>query len=426
MTSILRDSLFFRLWLATSFSAFGSSITFIALPIMGTVILNAGPAEMGVLAALGTAPFLILGPFVGVFADRFKRKNIMIIADVFRACVLAIIPACYFSDMLSMEVLYITALGVGIGDVWFDIAHGSYLPSVVDKDKLVDAHSKLEVSYSSADIAGPGVAGGLIQVFSAPIAIIIDSATYLLSALLLLTIRKKEPQTEHENSGDAAAPSILSDMKEGFVFIFKHKLLRRLCIRLGVWQFVLGGIFAMLVLYIVNILQFTAVQVGFFFTVMGAGVFLGSLISPKVSASFGVGPTIIFSNLLAPIAGGLLLLASDNGLASMVLVSIAFFITGLTSINYQINNASLRQVITPNKMLGRMGATTRAFTLGLNAIGALLAGFAAEIFTLQMVMSALVALGAVLAFVGLFSSELMAQKAMPEGPEEDRGPEPAQ
>jgi MFS family permease len=412
MKSLLRDITFVRLLFASIFSVFGSSITFVALPIIAVVTLDVKASQMGWLAAFATIPFLFLGPFVGVIADRVRRKNIMILADLFRAVILMVIPMAYYLEILSIEMLFFVAISIGIGDVWFDISHGSYLPTVISKEKLLDAHSKLEMGNSGAKISGPALTGIVIHILGAPIALVIDSITYIFSAILLASIKIKEPKPEPEPSNNGGT-LMLKDMKEGIKFIINNPLMNILTIRLGVWHFIFGGVMAILVLYLIQGLGFSATNVGFLFSTMGVGVFIGSLIAPKLSDKFGIGNTIILSNFLAPLSLLFLILSEDNCLVSMVMVSFAFLLFGMTSINFQINNASLRQVLTPKNMLGRMGATTRAFTLGLNSIGALSIGYIADLFSLKSTLVVLAVAAFLFGILGI-KSPLTTVKTMPE------------
>jgi predicted MFS family arabinose efflux permease len=409
--SVLRERNFLRLWLAISVSSFGSTITTIAFPLVAVTMLHAGPAAVGGLSAAFTLPYVVIGPLAGVYADRLPRRAILIAADLFRTLVLVTIPLAAALGGLNVVCLYAAAFALGIGDVWFDIAHGSYLPALVRRERLIEAHSKLEVSQSAAQVAGPGLSGLLIQAFGLQVPILADAATFLFSAAALASIDRAGAPAEPLTSGSFR--TIVRDMGAGFRFIAGHPLLRGLTARVSLWQFVSGGVFSMIVLYAVGALHLSAAQVGLLFSAMGLGVFAGANLAERISARLGVGPTIALTNLTAALFG--LLIPLSTGRAAPLMLGCALFVYGFCVINYQINNASLRQVLTPDAMLGRMGATTRALSLGLNAVGALAVGGLAQAIGIRPALTVAVALGVALAGAGAFSPALRALVRLPDG-----------
>src|SRR5688572_996250 len=170
-----RHADFLKLWSAQSISMFGSQITLLGLPLVAALVLGATPSQMGILGAAEFAPFLLFGLFAGVWVDRLPRRPILIWSDVGRAALLATIPLAAYLGALRIEQLYVVGFLVGVLTVFFDVAYQSYLPSLIDRDRMVEGNSKLEVGRSVAQVAGPGVAGGLIELLTAPIAILVDS-----------------------------------------------------------------------------------------------------------------------------------------------------------------------------------------------------------------------------------------------------------
>ncbi len=180
---------FVRLWAAQTVSGFGSQVTVLALPLSAVLSLDASPGQMGLLVAASSAPNLLIGLFVGVWADRVRRRPLMIAADTGRAALLLAIPAAWLLDPLSIELLYAVALLAGIGDVVFGVAHVSFLPSLVGGERLVEANGKLQASTSLAQVAGPALGGALVGLLTAPVAIFLDALSYLVSALFLVRLR---------------------------------------------------------------------------------------------------------------------------------------------------------------------------------------------------------------------------------------------
>src|SRR5262249_50974574 len=180
---------FLKLWTAQTVSVFGSQVTALALPLTAALVLNATPAQMGALNAIEFAPFLLVGLFAGVWVDRLPRRPILIAGDLGRALLLGTIPLAYAFDALRIEQLYVVGFGAGLLTVFFDVAYQSFLPSLVERSQLVEGNSKLEVTRSLAQVGGPGLAGGLVQLLNGPAAIVLDALSFLFSALFIGLIR---------------------------------------------------------------------------------------------------------------------------------------------------------------------------------------------------------------------------------------------
>jgi MFS family permease len=406
---LLRDRTFFRVWLAFTLAHVGTSLALIALPLLAASSLQASPLEMSVLAAMQTIPFVIFGPFAGVAADRWHRRRILVAADLTRAAMLITVPLATLTGHLSIEWLLTVAFVVGTGNAWFDICHGSYLPTIVERRRLLEAHSRFSLSQSVIDTAGPALGGGLVQSLGAPLAILGNALSYLTSGLLLAFAPDSEP---------AAAPpsgraSVWSDIADGVRFVYRHPLLRPLTLRLATWHLVVGGIQALLVFHLVRNLEMSAGGIGLMFSMTGAGTVLGATRAQALSRRIGVGPTIVLCNLCAALLAVLIPLASDSGVGSLALIGTALFGFGFCVITYQINNSSLRQTVTENAYLGRMSAATRVMTLGANACGALIAGSVAQTFDARLAIAWFAAFGIVFAIKGAMMGPVRMVKSLP-------------
>lgn len=411
MKSILREAAFLRLWSAITVSAFGSSITTVGMGLLAATLLNATPSQMGLLGAAFTAPFVVIGPIVGVYADRLRRRSILIAADLFRAAVLVAVPLLLLVGWLDMNMLYLVAVCLGVGDVWFEVAYGSYLPFIVKRERLIEAHSKLEVSQSASEVAGPGVSGLLIQGVGLQVAVLIDAASFVFSALAIGSIADKEPKPER--SGDNSARAVWQELKQGVAFLFGHELLRALTLRLALWQLASSGVLTMLVLLAANELKLDAAQIGLLFSAMGVGVFVGANLAERVSARLGVGRTIGLANLCGAAALLAVPLTPSSPALGLALLCCALFVYGFSQINYYINNASLRQAVTPDSMLGRMGAGSRTVALAMHGLGAVAVGALAEVVGLRQALVFVGALAVLAAVAGLSYGSLREMARLP-------------
>ena len=192
-TGLWQNTNFMRLWTADVISDFGSTVTREALPLTAILVLGSTPEQMGLLGAIGAAPVVVFGLLAGVWVDRLRRRPIMLAADLGRAALIGSIPLAALLGVLHIEQLYIVAALAGILTVFFNVADQSFLPAVVDREHIVEGNSKLGASGSMAEIGAPATAGTLVQLVTAPIAILVDAVSFLFSALLIWRIRTPEP-----------------------------------------------------------------------------------------------------------------------------------------------------------------------------------------------------------------------------------------
>ncbi|MEX0674806.1 MAG: MFS transporter, partial [Gaiellaceae bacterium] len=222
---------FLKLWSAESISQFGSQVTGLALPLLAVLVLEASAFEVSALFVIEFLPFILFALPAGVWVDRLRRKPILVIADIGRAVLLGSIPLAYLLDALHLGQLYLVGFLVGICTVFFDVSYQSYLPSLVARKQLVEGNSKLEISRSGAQLAGPGAAGGLIGAIGAPAAILLDAISFLVSAVFLFGIRKQEVLPEREEG--APRPSMLREAREGLGYVLGNRYLRPISICTG-------------------------------------------------------------------------------------------------------------------------------------------------------------------------------------------------
>ncbi|HEY8291581.1 MAG TPA: MFS transporter, partial [Thermomicrobiales bacterium] len=408
-TGLWRHANFLRLWTGQTISQFGSQITLLALPLAAALTLHATPAEMGILSAAETAPFLLVGLFAGVWVDRLHRRPILLITDFARGVLLLAIPLAALLGALTIGLLYAVAFLVGILTVFFDVAYQSFLPALVGRAQLVEGNSKLEVSRSAAQIAGPGAAGGLVQLVTAPIAIVVDAASFFISALFLVFVRVPEPAPAPRIAGR----SIWREIGEGLRVVVHNPLLRAIAGSTATSN--LGGNIAqaILILYLTRPLGLGAGVIGVIFATGSVGFLCAALLAERIAGRFGLGPAIVGSIAVGALGALLIPIAQRPAGFAIPLLIASQFILGGSGTVYNINQVSLRQAITPDHLLGRMNATMRFIVWGTLPIGALIGGVLGGAIGLRptLIVGAVIQSGA---FLWTYFSPVRALREQPE------------
>jgi MFS family permease len=406
-----RHANFLRLWIGQTISQFGSQITFLALPLAAALTLHATPGEMGVLTAAETAPFLLVGLFAGVWVDRLPRRLILLVADFGRGVLLLAIPVAALAGVLTIALLYAVAFVVGILTVFFDVAYQSFLPALVGREHLVDGNSKLETTRSAAQIAGPGLAGTLVQLITAPAAVIVDALSFFVSAGFLVSLRVPTDRLPPR----AVRRTIWSEIGEGLRIVVGNPLLRAIAGCTGTANFFGGVAAAVLVLYITRDLGLRPGAIGLVFAMGSVGLLVGALLARRIAGRIGVGATIIAANVLST-AGALLAPLAHGAVAVTIplLVGAQFF-TGMGGTIYNITQVSLRQTITPDHLLGRMNATMRFIVWGVLPLGGLLGGLLGSLIGLRGTLL-VGAVGEIFAVFWVLFSPVRKLREQPTGP----------
>jgi predicted MFS family arabinose efflux permease len=398
-TGLWRHPDFLKFWAGQSVSLFGSAVTQLALPLTAVLVLDARPAQMGLLFAAQWAPWLVVGLPVGVWVDRVPRRPALIAADVGRAAVLATAPAAALLGTLGWAQLYAVAFLVGVLSVFFGAADQPLLTAPVGREHLVEGNGKLEASRSVAETAGPGVGGWLVQVLTAPVALVVDALSFLVSALLLGLIRPPEPTA----GAGAGAPGWRTELIEGWRALLGSPVLRPTALATAINGF-FGGVFAaVFLLYLARDLALTPATIGPVLAIGGPGGFVGALLAGRAVRTLGPGRTIVGAGLLAGFGAFLVPLAS--GSLAVPLVVTALGVRGAANTVYNVNAVSLRQAVTPDRLLGRVNATQRSLVSGAIPLGALAGGALGETVGLQPTL-VVWALGTLLATLPLLLSPL--------------------
>ena len=401
LTGLWRHADFMKLWAGQTVSLLGSGITMLALPMTAVLVLEATPAQMGILEAIGALPPLLLGLFAGAWADRHRRRPILIAADVGRAVVIGLIPVATLLNLLGIEHLYLVSFLASTLGLFFGVAYGPFILSLIGRERLVEGNSKLAMGRSAAEIAGPGLAGGLVQLITAPMAIALDALSFLASGLFLGLIGTPElapaPAEGRQN--------IWREMGQGLGLVAGHPLLRSIAGCFATVSLFNSALEAVLLLYLTRELGIKAGLVGLIFAVGNVGFLAGALLPERAARRLGLGPAIIaglltaaLSDLLVPLAAGPTVL-----LIGILLVAQFFFGLGLTV--FSVGQVSVRQAATPDHLQGRMNATIGFVAAGLMPIGGLLGGGLGETISLRPALL-LAALGEVFSVAWLLLSPL--------------------
>ena len=378
--TLTRDRDFLKLWGGQAISKIGSTITSVGLPLTAAFVLKASPLQMGILAGASGAGVLAFGLFAGAWADRLRRRPILIASDLARAALLSTIPLAATLHRLNMAHLYAVATLSGILTVFFDVSYQAYVPSLVNRRDLVEANSKLALTESIADVSGPGLTGLLVQLITAPMAILLDALSFLCSAVSVWLIRRPEPLPER-----SPTPHMGREIAEGLAASWRNPLLRALLQRAAGGAF-FGGFFGGLYfLFAVRELHMTPLLLGIVISVGGASNLLGALLAERLLHRLGLGRTLIgaawmigLAMLLVPLAHGPVALSAAFLIAAQ-LGDMAWPI-------YNINATSLRQAVTPDRLLGRVNSAGHLLFWGALPLGALAGGAIAQAIGIRQTM----------------------------------------
>ena len=408
-TGLWRHPDFMKLWLGGTVSRFGSQITFLALPLTAVIALDATPLQMGILTAAGAVPSLVFGLGAGVWIDRRRKRPIMIATDYGRAILLLAVPVGAILGILRIEYLYAIALAIGLLNMLFSIANRSMLPSLVARDELVEANSKLAVGSSASEVAGPGIGGILVQLLTAPVALVVDALTFIASALAVQSIRAPEPQPEDSSSGQDFTREAL----QGLALIWRSRVLLPIAGVVGGIAVFNAMFEAVWLLYVNKTLGLEPFTFGIMFSMGGVGLMLAALTADRVIGRVGVGRAIVIgvmmvglSDLATPIVGG-------SVVAIIVVLTAASFLFSVGATVYGVALVSLRQAVTAIPLQGRMNGAMNSLEVGLVAIGALIGGVLGQTIGLRETLF-LAAAGEIAAVLWVLFSPVWSQRDLPE------------
>jgi MFS family permease len=406
-----RHADFMKLWTGQAISEFGSQISQLAIPWVALVTLHASAFEVATLGTVEFLPFVLLTLPAGVLVDRWHRRTVLIVGDLGRAVLLISIPAAYAAGHLTLAQLYVVGFLVGIHTVFFDVAYQSYLPSLVDRASLVEGNSKLNVTSSGAQLAGPGVAGGLIAIVTAPYALFVDAVSFLVSGSFTAAIRKhEEPPARGERR------HLLVELWEGLSYVLHHRLLLPQAISTGTSNFFTSLSFSILIVYAHNVLGMSSGLIGLSFSLGAFGWMIGAAKADWFRRLLGVGGASMFGAALTGPASLLIPFAPKSFPVPFLVASGALM--GFGAVVYNIQQVSLRQSICPERLQGRMNASMRFLVWGTMPLGSLLGGTLAATIGLR----ATLFVGAIGAFSSVLPIALSPIRSLREFPEPEGDP----
>jgi MFS family permease len=404
---------FLKLWSAQTLAQFGTQVSLLAIPLVAALTLDVTPFEFGLLTTVEFLPFVLISLPAGVWVDRLRRRPILILGDIGRGLALLSIPVAFVLGALTIWQLYVVGFIVGCLTVFFDVAYQSYLPSLVEREEILDGNSKLEISRSAAQIAGPGMSGIMIGLLTAPVAIVLTTVAYVASGGFLWRIRKPEPEPDYRRRRAAgeAGPGMRREIGEGLRYVFGHRYLRAIAATTASSNFFSNVAFAILLLYVVRAFELTPEEIGIAMSLGAVGFLIGAVLANPIGSRLGVGPTIVISALIFGPAALPVALATRE--IAVPMMALAGFIGGFGGAIYNINQVSLRQAITPTRLQGRMNATMRFVVWGTIPAGATLGGALGSIIGLHETIW-IGAIGGMFAFVPVLLSPVRRVREMPE------------
>jgi MFS family permease len=373
--SLWREPDFLKLWGGETTAALGEQVSLLALPLTAILLLHASPLQVGLLTALGTVPFLFIGLPAGVWLERARRRPMLVTSALGRALVLGSVPVTWALHRMSLPYLDVTALAMGTLTTLFDIAWQSYLPGLVGTSRLHEANARLSTSTSGARLAGPGLAGLLIGVLSAPLALLADSLGFLITACSIAGIKRSEPAPPGmpgPATVEGDPPRLRQQILEGLRYVTGHRLLRWTATATGGFNAITMALNVVLVLFEARVLHLSAGTIGLVFMVGNIGFVLGAFAVRPLTVRLGIGPTIVLSALCMASAPAVFPLA--HAAAAIPVLVGGWFLRALASPLFNTNQVSLRLAITPPRLLARMTATMKFFVMGAMPLGSLAAG----------------------------------------------------
>jgi MFS family permease len=367
-SSLWRARNFVLLWAGQSISEVGSQVTMLALPLLATISLKATTFQVAALSAASSLAFLLFALQAGAWVDRRRKRPILVWSDVLRALVIATVPIAYAFDALTIWQLYAVAMASSVLTVFFDVAYQSFLPFLVRREQLVEANAKLSSTGEVARFVGPALGGALVGAIGAPAAVIVDAASFAVSAFATAGVRDEEPQPEPRPAG----MRLRDEIGEGLTFVTRHPILKRIVACTGTFNFFSNVYGAVEVVFLVRHLHASPATIGLVFTLAAVGGIAGALVANPLARVFGSARIVWLSVAVSSpltFAGAL---AFPGWRVALIGVSAAAGSFG--SIVYNVAQVSYRQSICPPRLLGRMNAAVRFIVWGTMPLGALAGG----------------------------------------------------
>jgi MFS family permease len=405
---LLRQQLFRRYWIGQTVSLFGDQVTLIALPLTAVLILDAGPAQMGYLVAAELAPNLLFSLHAGAWIDRRgRRREAMIATDLGRAALIATIPIAYAADALSMEHLYVVAFLPGTLTVVFNVASASLFTTLVQRNEYVEASSLLYGSRAFSFVAGPSLGGAIVQAFKAPVALVIDAVSYVVSAAFLASIRPREAETDEAEGGHVLA---------GLRYIRRTPVIFAALGATATINFFNFMFWALFVLFVTRTLGVEPGALGLLLGAAAVGGLIGAVVAGRVSRRMGIGPAFVFGCVLFTVPLVLVPLADGPHRVVLAMLFAAEFLSGLGVMILDIAAGAIFAAQIPEQLRARVSGAYGFVNNGIRPLGSLAGGALGAWIGLRPTLW-IATLGALLGVLWLLPSPLPRLKELPEASE---------
>jgi MFS family permease len=402
---VLHAREFRRFWAGETISLFGDQITMLALPLVAVLALHAGAAEMGYLTAAGLVPALLFSLHAGAWVDRRgRRRQTMIFTAFGRAALLATIPLAYVFDWLTLTQLYVVSFVVGTLSVLFFVSYSTLFVSLVPRERYLEANSLLNGSRAFSFVAGPSVAGVLVQVFSAAGAVVVDACSFLVSAFTLRSIHPVEPPTEVAERGH---------VKAGMRYLWHSKIVRASLLATATINFFNFVFWALFILYVTRTLGVTPGVLGLVLGAASVGGVLGSVLTGRISRRLGVGPAFAFGCVLFPAPLVLVPLAGGSNLSIYACLFGAEFLSGFGVMVLDITAASIKAALVPDRLRARVAGAYMVVNYGVRPLGSLLGGALGTWIGLRPTLW-IASVGAIAGVLWLLPSPILGLRELPE------------
>lgn len=405
---VLRNKDFAKLWAGESVSLVGTQVTQFTMPLVAILSLNATVFQVGVLNALRFVPVIVLSLFAGVWLDRVRRRPVLIGCALASAVVIGLVPITSVTGVLSIGLLYAVVTLAGALSMTFDVGALSYVPFLVERRHLAQGNGMIQTSTAFAGVAGPGLAGFLVGLITAPITLSVDAVSYLFSAAGLISIRKREPAP----AAPAQDTSMWRSVAEGLRTVYGNSLLRAMLTQGTMMNLAYGIFITVFVVYAIRALGLSALQLGIVMAAAAVGSMTGAMLASRVTRALGLGRTMTATVILVSAAPLLLLIPRNASLPAIAVMITAQFCYGVSLTMNNVNAITIRQVATPPRLLARMNATYRMQLYGAAPIGMFAGGLLGTTYGLR---TALVIglIGIAIPVIWIFFSPVFRLKEMP-------------
>jgi predicted MFS family arabinose efflux permease len=364
------DRDFVKLWAGESISLIGTQVTQFTMPLVAVLTLNVSVSQLGVLNALRFVPVLCLSLLAGVWLDRRRRRPVLIACALGNAVLIGLVPIAKETGVLSIGLLYLVVTLTGLLSMTYDIGALSYMPDLVGHERLADANGKIQASTAFAGVAGPSLAGVLVGLITAPITLSVDAVSYLFAAAGVIAIRKPEPAPEVT----VERPSVRQSIAEGMRAVWGSRLLSALLTQGTALNLFFGGYITVFVVYAVRVVRLSPFELGIVLASSSAGTLAGAMLARRVGKALGLGRSMAVNTLGVSLCLLPLLIPRHVSPAAIVIYVAAHLAYGWNIGMFNVNSITLRQVVTPRRVLARMNGAYRMVLWGAAPIGMSLGG----------------------------------------------------